>query len=330
MVQRTIKIALTNLKAMRKVFSSHGEVCHVWASRSQEEGTSGNISFRGDSIYSYHWWEMARFYETKSGKRYVFIRDRSYSSSTGKHMGHVRGAIPPGWEAIRIPGNQSGYFSHSRGNLLDHEDNVKQITDRIKASHDGLKNGVYPDRTYRENQRDYELLKKYCRIFRLKVPAEAKQHLLVWDDIKYYVQGVVEKREQRDADREYKQNREHIANRVQYRHIMREIKPELDEKMRRWRAGETNDVWVRDRVGVMRTAKGYHLRVKDEMVESDASARVPIREAKILWSRIKAGKDIKGFRVGHYTVIGMNGELKIGCHTFDKKEIKEFTEFYNW
>ena len=78
---------------MRTVFKNRDEVAHVWASRTQEIGKAGNVNFIGNSIYSYRWWEMARFMEIK-GETIVLIRNWSYSSNTSKHMRYV-------WSALR-------------------------------------------------------------------------------------------------------------------------------------------------------------------------------------------------------------------------------------
>ena len=58
-------------------------------------------------------------------------------------------------------------------------------------------------------------------------------------------------------------------------------------------------------------------------VETTQAVKVPIEEARILYKLISSGRDIKGFRIGYYTVIGLNGVLKIGCHKINKKNMHE-------
>lgn len=53
---------------------------------------------------------------------------------------------------------------------------------------------------------------------------------------------------------------------------------------------------------------------------------MPIKAAKVLYQRIKDGKDIKGFDLNGYTVIGLNGILKIGCHKINLKNMNEIGE----
>ena len=72
------------------------------------------------------------------------------------------------------------------------------------------------------------------------------------------------------------------------------------------------------------------LRIKGDYVETSKGAEVPIREAKILLERIRGGKDVKGFKIGHFTVISLNGVLKVGCHEIPREEIDDFCKRYNW
>lgn len=63
-----------------------------------------------------------------------------------------------------------------------------------------------------------------------------------------------------------------------------------------------------------------------ERIETSKGANAPVSEARVLYQLIKAGKDIKGFKIGYYTVIGLNGTLKIGCHDINKQNMVEVGE----
>lgn len=52
-------------------------------------------------------------------------------------------------------------------------------------------------------------------------------------------------------------------------------------------------------------------------VESSQTVKVDIKEATLLYKMIVANKDIKGHKIGNYTVISINGVLKIGCHNIN-------------
>ena len=84
------------------------------------------------------------------------------------------------------------------------------------------------------------------------------------------------------------------------------------------------------------TTRIYHgeedyLRIsKDgEFIETSQDVRVPIKEARLLYKLIAAGKDIKGYKIGGYTVISLNGVLKIGCHNINKANMTEIGEKIN-
>lgn len=58
-------------------------------------------------------------------------------------------------------------------------------------------------------------------------------------------------------------------------------------------------------------------------IETSQAVNVPVNEAKILYKMIISGRDIHGFKIGYYTVIGLNGVLKIGCHKINKNNMHE-------
>jgi hypothetical protein len=67
-----------------------------------------------------------------------------------------------------------------------------------------------------------------------------------------------------------------------------------------------------------------------KIVETTKGARVSYEAAKLLYSMIKAGKDIKGHNIDGYTVISLNGVLKIGCHEIPREEVDRFAKLMNW
>lgn len=73
-----------------------------------------------------------------------------------------------------------------------------------------------------------------------------------------------------------------------------------------------------------------YLRVFGDNIQSIKSAEVSIKRAKALYKLIKAKKDVKGFDIDGYTVIGINGVLKIGCHEIDHDQIELIATQLNW
>lgn len=83
---------------MRKVFDNR-QVTHVWASQSQAEGRSNNgqLYFRHGVIYSYgNHFPIAAFVTDVYGNQRVLYNAATYSATTSKHQGYVRGAMTSG------------------------------------------------------------------------------------------------------------------------------------------------------------------------------------------------------------------------------------------
>ena len=49
-------------------------------------------------------------------------------------------------------------------------------------------------------------------------------------------------------------------------------------------------------------------------VETSQNVSVPIDDARKLYKAIQSSIDIKGYKIGNYTVNSLNGVLTIGCH----------------
>lgn len=78
---------------MKTVFKNHQEVCHIFASRSQNEGRAGNMSFRDGGLFSYGTCIRRFCREFHSGQEFLLINDTSYSNSTCKHNGYADRAL---------------------------------------------------------------------------------------------------------------------------------------------------------------------------------------------------------------------------------------------
>lgn len=168
---------------MRKVFKSAAECAHIWASRSQDEGRSGNVSFRGDSIYSYRWWEMARFIEVK-GQTIVLMRNWSYSSNTSKHMNYVLQALRGlNYRMIYCYGEQNSGYSYSSSEVLNHKDSLQNWLNTMKESQRKLKRAKFPDWQVTTNHNVRKSIEEYCSLFDLAIPEEMMKYYLDPDDI---------------------------------------------------------------------------------------------------------------------------------------------------
>jgi glutamate synthase domain-containing protein 2 len=65
------------------------------------------------------------------------------------------------------------------------------------------------------------------------------------------------------------------------------------------------------------------LSLDKKQIETSGGVNIETKKAKVLYKLIKAGKDIKGFKLDYYTVIGIQGNiLKIGCHNIPLSEVQ--------
>ena len=313
---------------MKKVFKSSWETAHVWAQRSQSEGRSSNLSFVGDSLFSYNWYELAKFHETKTGETVVLIRDYSYSSSTGRHKNMSEGATRH-YKHIYIHGATYPY-TYDRGKLLVHEANIISFVSDIRENLEKIKNARLTEKiswAYRQYLNKIETLNWYCKEFDQLIPVELETLKIT----SFEVEEIIQKRNKRALELSSPENiakREAETEKRKKREFDK-IRFELETIESDWIKGETN------RTTYNKGNKRFdfpmiRLRLNGETVETSNYASVPVREAKILFDLIKAGKDIKGFKIGYYTVIGINGTLKIGCHTLERDEINRFSEYMGW
>lgn len=296
---------------MRLVFRNHNEVCHVWASRSQQNGSAGNISFRGDTIYSYGWWPMARFY----GDDVVFINNGTYSSSTSCHQGRVMAAIPSDYRCVFVADLD-----------LDHD---KNLADFISSAQKTVEH-FWASQTCAESiQRVYNNAvanaRRYAAIFNLKLPplfGEALNGPKAKARIRKQAKQLQEAEEQAESTKAlFKQT----------------VQAEIEQRKAAWLAGENVSTCITKRIRIGRRMKylraGFGevlLRCKDNEIQTSLGAYVPLKEGRILYKAIKRGDDVKGYKIGHYTVVGYNGSLRIGCHKIENAEIERFAKSVGW
>ena len=312
---------------MKKVFRSSWETAHVWAQRSQSEGRSSNLSFVGDTLYSYNWYELAKFHETKDGETVVLIRDYSYSSSTGRHKNMAEGATRH-YKHIYIHGSAGRYGGG--GYLVDHGANVCHLIIDICENLEKIKNSRLENRirwSYREYLNKIETLNWYCNEFDQLIPVELETLKITNEE----VEEIIQKRNKRALELSSPENiaKREAETEKRKKREYEKIRFELETIESDWIKGETNRTTY-NKGNKRFDFQMIRLRLNGETVETSNHAFVPVREAKILFDLIKAGRDIKGFKIGYYTVIGINGTLKIGCHNLEREEINRFAESMNW
>ena len=281
---------------MKTVFTDIGHVAHLWASQAQDNArNTGNFFYEKDVIYSYgHHFPIAQIYNKDN--HIVFLTTRTYSNTTTKHIRAVRYAINHK-KVFHVPNVElNGGYTFHKENLVAYFNTLEELIGKQKKAR------VY---NYMGNIKTTLIeMQEYVELFSLKsLLSKDEKKLLSLTKAEELFEGcdfsqLREQRKKKETDKQ----REACKKRL---HSWTGCKLKYKE------------------------GKVY-LRVKDDKIETSMSADVPIREAQILYNRIKEGKDVKGFQIGYHTVISMNGVLKIGCHQIERDEIDRIATALNW
>jgi hypothetical protein len=284
------------------------EVCHVWASQSQEYGNGSNLSFNGKKLMSYDWHCIGMFINENT----VLVRSYSYSSSTSKHINYMHHAIGLHINTIAVkflPDNRSG-------NTIDHEKNLNWFIETINECNVKFKTArSSKDYIYTSQLRSISQLTQYCNLFNLEIPGFTQlNESECLQEIEIQKQKVTAKE---------------LKRKLFFDNLKENAKPIIEKLESDWLTLATNNTGI-GYAGYYFNIEKTLLRLNGNNIETSRGANVPLREGKILFDLINTGKDIKGFRIGNYTVIGINGTLKVGCHEIARDEIKRFAQLMNW
>lgn len=306
---------------MRKVFSSHQEVAHVWASRSQDEGRASSMFFYGDTIYSYgRHFPIAKF-ETitqpdGSPKTVVLFTTRGYSVSTSKHINYTRRAIPSYTPVVYVH-NPEDTLQNNLEYL--HAQVTELLIAYAQTNHHGRK-----QKLARIINQHVESARAVCDAVYLAYPE--------WTDLP------------EDMTQAAKQEAEVRAER--YRKAAEARAKEQAQRARKAKAYLKD--WINDLT--MKTSgfgapdlysQPIRLRVHPETpeyeseIETSHGARVPTAHAVKLWPVLRKWKETRqsyahanhSISLGHYTVQKFDGkELVVGCHHIPWSELRRIAE----
>ena len=308
---------------MKKCYSSHGEVAHVWV----HTGTGGLYTpeHRTSTTETYF-----RSYNTPIAKRVnadvIIIDARRYSNTTSKHQHSVLNAsshLTQLWTHVNVD--------------ADVERNITYYLRDMGAQITTLSKALTNIEPYHSFNRSKQQIERWCRVYGVELPKELP---LIEEQMDATYKGFVQRRAEVVSKRERKE-RERNA-------FIEAIRPRV-ERMREddlplWRQHKTTYIdnyfdhaeQTRAKYFGVSLISGYssydfnagrynHIRLSKDgkYLETDGHATVPIREACVLCDRLDKGKDVIGLKIGHYTILEKNEEyLKIGCHKFQWSELE--------
>lgn len=286
---------------MKTVFDTN-EVAHIWASQGQDSGRNkgGNLYFQGMTIYSYgSHFPIATIWNKDN--HIVFFTSRGYSNTTSGHKIYVRGSIRHK-KIFTVPVvmlNSTYKCDMSQA----HDTNIAYYLNMLEELTGKQKRAVKYSYLNEINSMLSEF-QEYVKLFKLTNKLKKAER-----EILSYASGEMLLGDCDFTNLRIKQAKAQTAKET----------AKAKKRLFAWLGCKVK--YQKDKV---------YLRAKDDSIETSLGATVPVRESKILFDRIMSGKDIKGFQIGYYTVIGLNGKLKIGCHEIERDEINRLAKSLNW
>jgi hypothetical protein len=268
---------------MRKVLRNTNEVIHVFAQQTQSEGRN-----QSGSIFFYNNKIYSYGYHYLLGefidKETILINDKGYSNTTAKHINYLSGAT-----------SHKRQFFKTRCEIEFVHPKIKDYLQKLPRA---TKNKGY---YLREIFTLHKSLNKYLEYTKTKTKVSK---LKEYKEIKIIVQRL-----ETDKDKILSEVAE--QNKKRYQRQLQKQK----ENIKLWRDHEKM---------YLHGIKNSLLRFSKDCtnVETSGGVKIEVKKAKVLYKLIEAGKDIKGFKLDYYTVIGIKDNiLKIGCHNIPLQEV---------
>jgi hypothetical protein len=270
---------------MKKVFSNASDVIHLFAQRTQDEARSNNVFFEyGNKLYSYgHHYLLAEFITNSKGEQAVYINNKGYSVTTSKHISWAVNGLRQYKQFYETQINPQRVLTH-----------LETIADKLQRAR---KKELYIN----EAEHLYSKFIEYIT-WKEETPVLLPQ-----------INTVIELFRGKDVSVYFAEKAELIKKAEQAR--IRKEKAEYKKRLKKFFSHDTDYC----------PGENDYLRISQDgqYIETTQRVRVPIKEAVVLYKMILAGNDIKGYNISGYTVISINGVLKIGCHNINKNNMHE-------
>lgn len=294
----------------------NSQLVHIWANRESENKRCGNLSIRSGELFSY---------QKIIGKHFdgfTIIQDSKYMShTTSTHISLAHRACS------HLTTYSASNLSSIARNSIDEIAKVlfEEYLDKIHNALLKLSRArKYIATTFSEirlmagdacqlfNLTGYESNEQYSWLVTLRHSNNASyilsddSYLLEQLQLRYKLDLLAKiNREQELADIESEAYKLASIARIE----------QQKEKIKDWRAGIFNGNLFE--LPVM-------LRLSGEEIETSHGARVPLNEAKKMYSKYLLGEKLAGYKVGHFLCSSLENEIiKIGCHSIPMGEVRE-------
>lgn len=278
---------------MKTIFSN-SDLVHTFAQKTQDEGRTSNNSlfFKGNKIYSYGYhYLLGEFLDDNT----ILINSKGYSNTTAKHTSMLMNAVSH-YRRIMLPIHRSEQIDVKYISILIQDASIKILKARNKENYSSYIISTFEKLEDFLNEFNKPLLKD----------EDFKQAKKIYKAIKKDESKYIEDAKERVKKAELKEQEKFKKD------LKKFFNYELDYIYKK-------------------TIKEDFLRISldKERIETTQGIKVSIQDAKNLYLMIKQGKDIKGVRIDNYTIISLNGHLKIGCHNINVKNMHEIGRLIN-
>jgi hypothetical protein len=266
---------------MKTVFNN-SDLVHRFAQQTQTEGrTSNNCLFFRDNKIYSFGYHYLLGEFLDSNT--ILINNKGYSISTAKHINMLRSATT----------QYKQYFTNDV--CLDN------VYSQIKTNFDKLGKATKPGKYIIPIIQNFESLNEFLTLYKKVNDLKSEK----FKEIKKIYSSL-----KKDESKFLEQ----IKNDEKKKAAKELIK--FNEDLVKFQNHETNYIYTK-------SIKEDYLRISLDktMIETTQGLKVDIREAFTLYRMIEQGKDIKGIRISNYTVISLNGHLKIGCNNINVKNM---------
>lgn len=305
---------------------NNSKLVHDYAHQVHTSGKGSNLFYEGPTLYSYgHHFPICHLARGKNGDQILFWHDKRYSSTTNKHQALASRATRH-INRIDIPANCIDSVIYASEDTtytaLAHAwRNESQRLIKIMGTA-GKSFGKRLD-AYQSLRRIETNVLKFVRDFLGFNPSHPPVNFGFLPVITEVANDYFKTQYQQDQ-----QAREKRSESSQAAAATRQ-----ENSMKAWENRYTNSTpeeiaqWIAGARNTVRPGQYDILRKTGEGVETSQGIKMTIQEAKAIYLQLIAQQLKPGDKVlNHYTVISVNGTVKIGCHTFETDYLLTFGE----
>ena len=268
---------------MKTVFSN-SELVHTFAQRTQSEGRTPSGGMFFRGDKIYSYGYHYLLGEFIN-ETTIVINNKGYSNSTSKQIGMLINA------------------TRQYRQLFTSDIDIIQVKSRIDIASDNLKRANKPELYVTKIIRDFEVLTDYLKEFKKVNTLKSEEYKTIKK-----IYSSLKKDEGKYLEQAKERGKKEKAKAL----IV------FNQKLDKFFNYEIDRIYGGD-------IKEDYLRISQDgtQVETTQQVRIDIDDARKLYKMIENKVDIKGYRISNYTVISLNGYLKIGCHNINVKNMHE-------